>query len=545
MKKSKYIRINQYLKIIAIFILLSKSLAFSEPEISKENLQRHIQMLASDEFQGRGTGEPGLIKAAHYLRNELESYGIKPLAGNDYFLNVPMQLISTLSQSKLEFISKRGRIRLDLYEEYIVANSGNASYLPKERDMVFVGYGIDAPEFDYNDYENVDVTNKVVVMLSGEPISENNSYFNGFLPTIYSFIESKSKIALSKGAVASIIIPNPYDNDYQSWEEINRSYAFEEISLPYFPNSNLTILLKPNLSNFLFRDAQYSINDILEMYLQQELKSFPLETKFSFQGEYEIETFSTPNVAGIIEGSRNKNTYIVVSAHYDHLGIGPEVNGDTIYNGAFDNAAGCSALLEIARNLHENNTELESSVIVMFLTGEEYGLLGSTYFLEYPPVGLSSIKADINIDGLAFIDEFNSVLGVGANYSNLDSLIKSTAKENGLYMEEFPPEFKESESFNRSDQIAFAYHGIPSVLIIDGTDYRNISSEEGIKILSNYMQYYYHTPFDDNKLPINFDAAKQHSDFLFNLVIKVSKTENIIWKKQSPYQRKNSADSEQ
>jgi Zn-dependent M28 family amino/carboxypeptidase len=260
------------------------------------------------------------------------------------------------------------------------------------------------------------------------------------------------------------------------------------------------------------------------MYLLNNMQSFELNAKLEFRGKYKTRDFKGRNVVGIIEGNdiNLKNEHLILSAHYDHLGIGPAINGDSIYNGFMDNAIGCAALLEIARIYKEENILPSRSIIFLFVTGEEKGLLGSTYYTDFPIKPISNTIANINIDGVAVIDEFQSIISIGGKFSTLDRIIRETALEFELVLEEFSEAITETESFNKSDQVAFANAGVPACMILDGTYYKNFSENEGIDILYDYFVNRYHKPIDDKSQHINYNAVKQHIAFLTKFSLNVA-----------------------
>ncbi|HSP88811.1 MAG TPA: M28 family peptidase, partial [Ignavibacteriaceae bacterium] len=230
-----------------------------------------------------------------------------------------------------------------------------------------------------------------------------------------------------------------------------------------------------------------------------------------------------------------KDSYIIISAHYDHLGIGNPVDGDSVYNGVFDNAAGVSALLEIAR-IFSSEKKTKRSIIFLLLTGEEKGLLGSIYYTDNPIVPLYKTAANINIDGVALFDNFKSIIGVGSEYSTLENILNNATDENKVSITEIPEGFKNYEAFSRSDQIVFANAGIPSILVMEAPDYINISKEEGLKKFIQYSENIYHTPFDDLNQYMNLDAAIQHIKIIYDLCYMISiSDEEPEWKNNSPY----------
>ena len=271
---------------------------------------------------------------------------------------------------------------------------------------------------------------------------------------------------------------------------------------------------------------------------EKKIVSFPLRTELTFKGEYTQRDFLSQNIAGMVEGSDSelKDNYIIISAHYDHLGIGPPVNGDSVYNGALDNAIGVSVLLELAKSFSELNTSPKMSIIFLALTGEEKGLLGSQYYTDNPLVPLYKTVANINIDGIAFFRDFESIVGIGSEYSTLDSYLKETAIHLDLTVENVPPEFNQSEAFNQSDQVSFAVAGIPSILVLEGLKNKNKSREEVLNTFIDYIVNRYHSPQDDLNQNIDYVAGAQHAEVLFDLARNIANSEESPeWNSGSPY----------
>jgi len=333
---------------------------------------------------------------------------------------------------------------------------------------------------------------------------------------------------MALGAKGSILIGNEVDFLPENSNRYLSTFAFDNVSLVYSPATNLNILLTPESADKIFERSGYTYSDILKMNAENKMKSFPLQTKLSFSGKFKEKDFISQNIVGMIPGNdeKMKDSYIIVSAHYDHLGIGPAIAGDSIYNGCLDNAIGCAGLIEIANYLKKSSTQLKRSVIFILTTGEEKGLLGSIYYTDNPIFPLYKTVANINIDGLAFIDEFNSIIPVGAELSSMSDFISSVANKNNLQIDAIPMEFMQnSDAFMMSDQAAFAQGGIPSVLIMDGMNYKNIDIDSGKKILINYSKHLYHHPKDDLNININYNAVKQHLAFLTDLIVEIANSD--------------------
>ncbi len=509
------------------------------PDISIDSLMAHVSFLSSDALAGRATGSQGGELAAHYIAYYLRRYQIAAMQEfPDYFQYVPMHGSKPLPSCKLFYHHNQEVYSFVYADDYVLYKSGAQTFIPNPLPLHFVGYGIIAPEFDYNDYANIDVTDKIVVYLSGEPPSDDPHYFNGPLPSVYSLAESKARLAISRGARGSILIPNPIDELAAGWQRWRRDFLFEDVVLASTVASHFSLAMNPQAAQVLFGKAQHSLAEVLHKATTHALYSFPLRGAISFRGEFKQREFMAKNVIGWIDGThpRLKNEFLVLSAHYDHLGIGEAVQGDSIYNGVGDNAMGVAALIEIARVLKQQAQKLQRSVIFLFTTGEEKALLGASYFLDHSPVPNYRIVANINIDGLAMFDEFNSVVGVGAELSELGDALQRLVHANGLKLEPIPPEFTTTESFSHSDQMAFAHAGIPSILIMEGTSFRRLTREQGIAMMIHWISGRYHTPFDDLSQPIFWPAAKQHSCLIYELAWHLSQTkEKPQWYPGSPY----------
>lgn len=532
--------------VIQIIIILYGAFCYQYAQVVQKSsmfdmklFAKHLSKLGSDSLGGRAPGTLGGNLAAKYLANEFAKIRLKPFNNETkYYQYIPFHGSKPLYNSKLNIRFETESIGFRLKEDFLMYNTNNPVFIPNETPMVFAGYGITAPEFDYNDYYDLDVEGKIVVFLDGEPYSEDPDYFNGALSSLYSLPESKQRIALSRGARGSILIPLSSYNENDDWEKAVHDFSFENLTLATSPSTNFDIVINPQIADLLFTGSTYSLDKLLEMQRGNRVKSFPLNGLLTFQGSFKQRDFVSPNIIGIVEGddASYKDTYIIVSAHYDHLGIGPAVKGDSIYNGVFDNAAGVSALLEIARVFSDSSYYKRRSIIFVLLTAEEYGLLGSEYYTQNPIQPLYKTVANINIDGIASYDKFKSYVAVGAEFSSLRSFVKNAAEIRGLKETSIPGMFKRENSFAKSDQFSFAKAGIPSILITEGTDYENISRAEGIMRMIEFAENIYHTPFDDLTQIINYDAAQQYIGFIFGVVDELVNSENEPeWNFDSPF----------
>jgi len=524
---------------VSFFVLSNFCFAQTNNIFSINSFKKNLEVLGSDLFEGRGTGSTGGYLAANYLAQEFAKLNLKPLGNNGTFYQyIPFHASKALKSSNLILYSESEQTKLVLNEDYLLYKSGDQTFIPTPLELVFAGYGIIAPEFDYNDYQTIETQGKIVVILEGEPASDDPSYFDGDLPTVYSYSESKIRIAISRGAAGVIIIPNPLSNKFYDWNNYKRQFAFEDLTLAYSVTGNLGLLMNPETAEKLFYNSGYTLNEIFKLTSDNKISGFPLSTRISFKGDFKRRDFVAPNIIGMIEGSdaELKKEYVIVSAHYDHLGIGPPVNGDSVYNGVFDNAAGVSALLEIASSISKIKKAPKRSIIFLLVTAEEKGLLGSIYYTDHPAVPLYKTAANINIDGIASFDRFKSVIGIGSKYSKLHNIFETSATKQNLTVVPIPAIFKQTEAFNRSDQIAFSNAGIPSVLVLEAPYFENLSEEEGYKKIVEYEEKIYHSPFDDLSQPINYEAAAQHINFLYQFIIDVANADEAPeWNSGSPF----------
>ncbi len=529
--------------IISFCLLLSYS--FAQPNllpfqsIAPDSIKKHIFVLGNDSLAGRGTGSKGCERAARYISDALRSYGIRNISTSaNYFQTFPLHGSTPIEGTEFKLFAPKDSYTLRLQEDYVLYSAGAQTFIPTSVRLIFVGYGIVAPEFDYNDYQNIDVKNAIVVFLSGEPRSSDDSFFDGERSTIHLSVGMKQKIALARGAKGSILIPNPNDHSMDDWYEQQREFLFEEVRLLFSPSENLNILLNPKLAPFLFTDAQYSFDETTSFDKKGMMKSFPLTLRAGFQGKFKERDFLSSNVVGMIEGTDSvlKDSYVLISAHYDHLGIGKSVDGDSIYNGVFDNASGVSALLEIARTVSISSQRPKRSIIVLFLTGEERGFLGSQYYCLNPVVPLYKTIANINIDGISLFEKIKSVIGVGAELSTMGELLQQTVKPLGLSMEDIPKELFRHDQFRNSDQFMFAQAGIPSLLIAEGLHYESTSFQNGIDRYTLWAEEKYHSPFDDLLQPMNFDAAAQHASLILHFTMLLANGDAVPrWYENSPF----------
>ncbi len=515
--------------------------------ISPQRLRQHVTVLGSDAFAGRAVGTKGGALTETYLAGQLAAAGVAGLGeGGSYLQPVPMHGSVPLPASELILVSPCHGGPVKLGEDYLLFASGDATLLPQPVEVVFAGYGIVAPEFGEDDYAGLSVRGKVVAVLAGEPSRRGRRSELGDGPTIYASPESKRRIALSRGAAGLVIIPSLREPTWRDWAARQREFAFEHVVLPYGVTQNFAALLHRRVAERLFCDSRHTLAELDDMDQGGRLPTFATRGQVRFRGVFSERDFVAHNVAGVVRGCDPvlRESYVLVTAHHDHLGEGPAVNGDGIYNGVVDNAMGVAAVLEVMRVLAASPEKPRRSVVAVFFTGEEKGLLGSTFYVDHPLAPLSATVAAVNVDGLATFDTFDDIVVLGGEWSTLGDTVRRVAASLGLRIAPVPPAFARPDLYALSDQIALARGGVPTVLLNEGFAVRHRRPEEALAHAVVWGQTRYHTPFDDLSQPINWEAAAQHAEVVLAVVRELANQETPpAWRATSPFGRERGVDA--
>lgn len=486
----------------------------------------HVEYLGSDELEGRATGSRGAELARHYIEDFLRRNQVPAPMDGSYLQAIPMHASRPLKTSELTLFSPTGdALRQFVFQQdYLLYRGGAQTLIPQPIPLVFVGYGIVAPEFDYNDYHEADVTGKIVVFLDGEPESNDPSYFLGQANTIHAFPESKQRVAISRGARGSILVLGKDSLQRKSWQSWQREFAFEDVRLAYEVSGNLSVVMNAEASQGLFANARMSLAEVFKREDQGMLVSFELDRSIRFRGSFHERDFIDYNVVAWVPGvdEQLRSTALVLSAHYDHLGVGMPMNGDSIYNGVMDNAVGVAALMEIAAAIAVADSGPKRSVVFLFTTGEEKGLLGANYYVQHPLFPLHKTIANINIDGLATNELFGDMFAFGASYSTMSSVVKTVLNACGLEYSEIPPEISQADSFARSDQMAFAHEGVPAVILTEGYQREGKPEDEAFAEWVAWYDQMYHTPFDDLNQPIHAEPCLKNMQVIYTLAMHLT-----------------------
>ncbi len=493
--------------------------------ITQESLLNHIEILSSDEFEGRAPATRGEDLTIEYLVEELENIGVEPgMPDGSFIQEVPLLGQQVDGESARFVIRNHGNSSTELnYSTDFMAWPSNEEETVAIRDaeVVYVGYGIQAPEFDWDDYKDVDVTGKVLLFKNSDP-SHDPQIFEGDARLYYGRWSYKFEKAEEMGALGAIIIHTTPTAGYgwnvvsNSWGRVRFALKSEEEFSGAVPEFNSW--LTEESSTMLFNRAGLDLYDMLDAAASRDFSPVKLEgVTIDIDLSANYSDMSTRNVVGKIEGSDNslKDEYVIFSAHHDHLGITEPVDGDSINNGAIDNASGVSAVLEIANALKEVENDLRRSVKFLFVGAEEMGLLGSRYWSQNPTVEPGKVSANINLDSMQAFGATRDMVLVGYGRNTLTDVFRQHLQEEGRVA--VPDPQPQQGFFYRSDHFSFARIGIPAIYPNPGQDYID-KPENWAATADSVSSAVYHTVFDE----INeyWDMSGMVSDI--RLIFKVS-----------------------
>ncbi|KAF1709104.1 M28 family metallopeptidase [Pseudoxanthomonas sacheonensis] len=473
-------------------------------DINAADFSELVKTLASDEFEGRGPGTPGEDKTVEYIKTQMERIGLKAGNGDSYFQTVPM-METTADENTAMTIDVKGKTHtLKFGSDMVVGTrTGQPEVKVEASDMVFVGYGVDAPEQKWNDYAGLDVKGKTVVMFVNDPgfHAKDESLFEGKRMTYYGRWTYKFEEAARKGAAAAIIIHDTEGASY-GWDVVKNSWSGTQYDLRAAddpaPRVPLQGWITGDQAKALFADAGLDLDKLRADANKRGFKAVPLPAKMSVDLKSTSTEKQSRNVIGILPGSEKPDEAVVYMAHWDHLGKHPDETGDNIYNGAVDNATGVAGILEIAEQFAKLGKP-KRSVVFLAVTLEESGLLGSKYYVAHPVVPLDKTVAVINLDAMGVAGKTRDMTVVGMGSSELEDILKPIAEKQGrtLHSESRP----EAGSYFRSDHFNFAKAGVPALYVDAGDDLVDGGKAAGDAAAKDYNENRYHKPGDQ------FDAA--------------------------------------
>ncbi len=472
-------------------------------------MRAHVGFLASDEMKGREAGSPEYDIAARYVASQFDALGLKPAGGADSYIQpVPLVTYRVADQGSVELAKGTAATKLEFGVDYLPSGNPLAAEVTKDAQLVFVGFGVVAPSFKRDDYAGLDVRGKIVVALAGAPATlpteERAHYGNGI---------SKRRTAAEHGAVGMITVytptrekVSPFARNVRNWRYLGATWA-DASGAPSFPGGSAANLATLSLSGAakLFAGIPGGADAVFAAAegkaANPKRMALPLSARVSLKTE--IKPVASSNVAGMIEGSDPalKDQVVVLSAHLDHVGICPEVKGDTICNGAMDNAMGIASMIEVAHGFKHSGVRPKRSILFLAVTAEEKGLVGADYFANNPTVPKANIVADVNLDMPIVTYDFKDVVAFGAERSSIGPAVARAGATMGVGL--VPDPEPEQGIFTRSDHYRFVQQGIPSVFLVTGP------GGDGATATAAFEKDHYHQPSDDMKLPFNWGAASK------------------------------------
>jgi Zn-dependent M28 family amino/carboxypeptidase len=486
-----------------------------------------IRTLSSDEFEGRGPGSKGEQLTIKYLQDQFQKAGLEPGNPNGTYLqSVPLVGITPDPSMKLTLAGHGQTLTPKFQDDFIAWSKRVVETSSIDTDLIFVGYGVQAPEFQWDDFKGADVKGKILVELINDPpvpdavdsSKLDPKIFGGDAMTYYGRWTYKFEKAAQMGAAGCAII-HQTDRAGYPWEVVRNSWSGTQFDLAT-PDKNMGRLemeswITSDFATKLFHAAGLDLDQMIKLAATRNFKPVPLGMRAKLTIHNSLRTIDSHNVIAKLTGSDPtlKNTYVIYTAHWDHFGIGPEVNGDKIYHGAVDNAAGTAALLEMARAYKVLRIPPRRSILFLSVTAEEQGLLGSRFYAEHPLYPLAQTALDINMDGMNVNGRTHDIVQIGRGVSTLDAVIDDVAKEEGRVVKADPE--PEKGLYYRSDHFEFAKNGVPAFDPESGVEYLGRPDGWGIEKRKEYTATRYHKPADKIDLDWDMTGAVEDAQLYF------------------------------
>ena len=497
--------------------------------ITADFLRDQITKISSDEFEGRGPTTKADVATRAYLTEQLKTMGYEPGDGTSW--EQPVELVGVKAAMPAKWTFHRGAksIAMSWWDQYI-AGSGVQSDKGaiNNAEVVFVGYGIQAPEYGWDDFKGKNLKGKVLLMLNNDP-DWDPSLFAGTTRLYYGRWTYKYESAARQGAAGAIIIHTTPSAGYP-FQVVQTSWSGEQFELPAAGEARIQVKgwLTEDAAAKLVAIAGKDLSALVESAHHKEFAPVPLGITTSFEFTNKINRGKSANVWGLLRGSDPVlgKELVVYSAHHDHLGIGkPDASGDKIYNGALDNASGCAQVLAIAKAYKALSPPPRRSILILFVAGEEQGLLGSLYYATHPSVPAGKIAADINFDGGDIWGKTRDVTYVGKGKTTLDPLVEELAKRQGRTVK--PDQFPDRGAFYRSDQFSFARVGVPGLYLHTGTDFVGRPAGWGREQVEAFEKTSYHQPSDQIRPDWNFDGMIDDDRLGFGVGVLVANSDQL------------------
>jgi Zn-dependent M28 family amino/carboxypeptidase len=478
-------------------------------QISADYLRNQITTFSSDEFEGRAPATPGDTKAREYLVEQLQQIGFAP-GGADGSYQQSFDVVGITSQMPKQWSFKKGgqSVSFKFWDQYIGSSGVQADQSSiKNAEVVFVGYGIQAPEYGWDDFKGQDLKGKVLLMLNSDPDWDPH-LFAGNTRLYYGRWSYKYESAARQGAAGAVIIHTTPSAGY-AFQVVQSSWSGEQVELPAAgePSIQLKSWLTEDASRELVKLAGQDLDQLVAAAKSKDFKPVPLGVTTSLNFQNTLNRSSTANVYGVLKGSDPalSEEYVIYTAHHDHLGVGePDAEGDKIYNGAMDNASGVAQLLAIGKAFKALPQPPERSIMLLFVAAEEQGLLGSQFYSQHPTVAPGKIVANLNFDGGNIFGRAQDIIYVGKGKSTMDDYVEAIAKLQGRVVT--ADQYPDRGFFYRSDQFNFAKIGVPALYLDTGTDFIGKPADWGKQQHASQEEQHYHQPSDEISSAWNFDG---------------------------------------
>lgn len=507
--------------------------------ITPEHIRWHVRYLSHDLLEGRGTGQRGGDIAAEYIATQFAEYGLKPAGDHGtYMQKVPLVGITTLAETQFALVPKQGEaMNLKPLDEYVAYDQTQQPQSDLDADIVFVGYGIEAPEYNWDDYKGLDVRGKVLLMLVNEPPSDDAKFFKGKALTYYGRWTYKYEEATRKGAVGVILVHQTQMASYP-WEVVRNSNSGEKSFLKLEgPALKVASWVQLDVAKRLASASGMDLEKMMQDAQSREFHPVNLRAKLKAHMVSKVRNFESNNVLAMLPGADRKmaDEAVLYTAHYDHFGIRPDMPGDNIFNGADDNATGCGILVELARAFGTASQRPRRSILFAAVTAEEQGLLGSEYLGKHPPIAAGKIALDLNYDDVKPLGAPEEVEVSGAERTTFYPAVEATAKEFRLAIR--PDARPEAGHFYRSDHFSLARVGIPSFSINEGMKYKGHNEAWGLEQERNYVEKHYHQPSDEYHPEMDFVGDSAMARFGFALGWEAASLPKLIgWQKGDEFE---------
>jgi Zn-dependent M28 family amino/carboxypeptidase len=487
--------------------------------IDGERIRAHVKFLASDLLEGRGTGQRGGELAAEYIATQFALYGLKPAGDNGtYMQKVPMMGVTPDAATTFSLASASGSTDLKPLDQYVAYDQTQQPQSEVDAEIVYVGYGIEAPEYQWDDYKGIDVKGKVLLMLVNEPPSDDVKFFNGKALTYYGRWVYKFEEAARKGAVGALLI-HQTDMASYPWEVVRNSNAGEKsyLKLDGTPKLKVASWIHLDVAKQLAAGAGMDLGRLMADARSRDFHPVALPARLKAHMVSKLRPFEANNVIAVLPGADRKRNdeAVMYSAHYDHFGIRPDMPGDNIFNGANDNATGCGLLLELAWAYSHAAQKPRRSILFASVTAEEQGLLGSEYLGKHPPIPSGKVTLDLNFDNVPPLGAPQEVEVSGSERTTFYPTVEALAKDFRLAVR--PDARPEAGHYYRSDHFSLARVGIPSFSVNVGMKYQGHDVKWGMQQAEDYTANHYHQPSDEYRADMDFTADAVIARFGFAL----------------------------